>query len=88
MFHYRYLKVVDKFNDQSVSAFVTASQSVLVLLHEGKHEDTVKAFFNDVYELYIKVLGIFFCFELKSCCTTVNLLFFVPGTGSVSGSYF
>lgn len=49
------LKVVDRFNDQLVSAFVTASGVKFLLLHETRNDDTVKAFFHEVHELYVKV---------------------------------
>ncbi|GMF21411.1 unnamed protein product [Phytophthora fragariaefolia] len=51
------LKVVDRFNDQLVSAFVTASGVKFLLLHETRNDDTVKAFFHEVHELYVKVSG-------------------------------
>lgn len=51
------LKVVDRFNDQLVSAFVTASGVKFLLLHETRNDDTVKAFFHEVHELYVKVRG-------------------------------
>jgi trafficking protein particle complex subunit 2 len=49
------LKVVDKFNDQFVSAFVTATNVKFLLLHESRNEDTIRAFFHEVHELYLKV---------------------------------
>ncbi|GAB9465543.1 hypothetical protein Gpo141_00002949 [Globisporangium polare] len=50
------LKVVDKFNDQLVSAFVTATNVKFLLLHETRNDDTIKAFFHEVHELYLKLL--------------------------------
>lgn len=50
------LGVVDKFNNLQVSAFVTAAQIKFLLLHDGKSEDTVKLFFRDVYEVYLRVV--------------------------------
>jgi hypothetical protein len=49
-----YLRVVDRFNDQNVFAFVTAGSVRFLLLHEGRNEDAVKAFFAEVHELYTK----------------------------------
>lgn len=49
------LKVVDQFNDQLVSAFVTATGAKFLLLHETRNDDTIEAFFHEVYELYAKV---------------------------------
>lgn len=50
-----YLKVVDKVNHQQVSTFLTASNIKLMLLHSGRNEEALRHFFQEVYELYVKV---------------------------------
>ncbi|KAJ1492491.1 hypothetical protein T484DRAFT_1930985 [Baffinella frigidus] len=51
-----YLKTVDKFNDRSISAYVTPTHAKMLLLHDGKSEDSVRSFFNEVHELYLKTI--------------------------------
>ncbi|ETV73463.1 hypothetical protein H257_11596 [Aphanomyces astaci] len=51
-----WMKVVDKFNDQFVSGFVTATTIKFLLLHESRNEDAIKLFFQEVYDLYVKLL--------------------------------
>ncbi len=51
----RYLKSIDKFNERFISAYLTAGNIKLLLLHDAKSEDAIRNFFNDCYELYIKV---------------------------------
>lgn len=51
-----FLKVVDKFNDLLVSVYVSAGQTRLMLLHDTRNEDGIKSFFQEVHELYIKIL--------------------------------
>ncbi|KAJ1462765.1 trafficking protein particle complex subunit 2 putat [Pelagophyceae sp. CCMP2097] len=51
-----YLKIVDRFNEQNVFAFITSGNIRLLLLHEGRNEEAVRNFFVEVYELYVKLL--------------------------------
>ncbi|CAN7091415.1 unnamed protein product [Brassica rapa subsp. narinosa] len=64
-----FLKSVDRFNDLVVSVYVTAVFKMLVcfflnltthtrlmLLHDSRNEDGIKSFFQEVHELYIKIL--------------------------------
>ncbi|KAJ1736126.1 TRAPP subunit [Coemansia biformis] len=51
-----YLKTVDKHGDWSVSAYVAPSAVRLMLLHESRSEDAIRAFFADCHELYVKTL--------------------------------
>ena len=63
-----YLKTVDRFNELSVTCLLTPSSIThlfmdldarFLLLHEGKNEDAIKNFFNEVYELFVKVCPLF-----------------------------
>lgn len=52
----RYLKVVDRFEQQLVSAYVTHGGLRFLVLHESRNEEGIKSFCSDVHELYAKVL--------------------------------
>ncbi|CAG7849463.1 SubName: Full=Related to Sedlin (Trafficking protein particle complex protein 2) {ECO:0000313/EMBL:CCA67270.1} [Serendipita indica DSM 11827] len=49
-----YLKSIDKFNEWTVSAFVTPGNMKFVLLHEAKNDEGIRSFFMEVWELYVK----------------------------------
>ncbi|KAJ2056979.1 TRAPP subunit [Coemansia sp. S146] len=51
-----YLKTIDRYNDWNVSAYVTPSNTRLMLLHETKADDAIRLFFTDCHELYLKTL--------------------------------
>ena len=51
-----YMKQVDKFNESIIHCFVTPGRMRFLLLHEGMSDDSIKNFFNDVYEYYVKAL--------------------------------
>ena len=51
-----YLRVVDNFNEKRVYAFCTGGHAKFLLLHEGRNEDAVRNFFNDVYDKYVQAL--------------------------------
>ncbi|VEU34652.1 unnamed protein product [Pseudo-nitzschia multistriata] len=50
-----YLRVIDKVNQQYVSAFLTAGNIKFLLLHPGKGEIEIKNFFHEVHEFYVKL---------------------------------
>lgn len=46
-----FLKVVDRHNEQLVSAYVTPGGARLLLLHDARNDDGIRAFFNEVHEV-------------------------------------
>lgn len=51
-----YLKVVDRHNEQMVSAYVTPGGARFLLLHEARNEDGIRLFCTDVHDAYCKLL--------------------------------
>ena len=50
------LKRIDAFQGQNISAYVTASNVVFLLMHERASEDSVGSFMHQVHEMYIKIM--------------------------------
>ena len=53
---FSYLKVIDKYNEYLVSAYITASGDRFLILHDVKNEEAIRVFFLEAYELYLKCL--------------------------------
>ena len=51
-----FLKAMDRFNELVVSVYVTAGHTRLMMLHDSRNEDAIKSFFQEVHELYLKIL--------------------------------
>lgn len=51
-----YLKCVDSFYANMISAFVTPGNIRFLLLHEAKNDEAIRLFFLDVWDLYVKTL--------------------------------
>ncbi len=49
------LQTVDRFNNLYVSGFATPAGTRFLLLHDGKGDDSIRQFFQDCYELYLRV---------------------------------
>ncbi|KAK2978110.1 hypothetical protein RJ640_009274 [Escallonia rubra] len=49
-----FLKAIDRFNDLAVSVYFIHTR--LMLLHDSRNDDGIKTFFQEVHELYIKIL--------------------------------
>jgi hypothetical protein len=51
-----FLRTVARLPPLHVSAFITPSNVKFLLLHPGRSDETLKAFFNEIYEIYVKYL--------------------------------
>lgn len=51
-----YLKAVDKFQEWTVSAWLTPGGVKIVLLHELKNDEGIRLFLQDTWEAYVKTL--------------------------------
>ncbi|KAF5836816.1 component of TRAPP complex [Dunaliella salina] len=51
-----HLKAVDRFNNLTVTAFVTPGNARFLLLHDGRNDDSIRTFFTEVYEIYLRVI--------------------------------
>ena len=51
-----FLKTIDKFEDKSISGFVTPGRCIFLLMHDNKSDDNVLHFFKEVHEMYIKLI--------------------------------
>jgi hypothetical protein len=49
-----YLKVVDKFNNSQVSAYITPGGTIFLLLHKGKSEEAIRHFFIEVHDIFAR----------------------------------
>ncbi len=48
-------QTVDRFNNLLVTAFVTPGNARFLLLHDGRNDESIKTFFTEVYEIYVRV---------------------------------
>lgn len=51
-----HLKTVDRFNNLFVTAYVTPGNARFLLLHDGKNDDSIRSFFTEVHDLYLRVM--------------------------------
>ena len=51
-----YFKNVDKYQELSINCLVTPSNTKFLLLHENRSDDQIKAFFNEVYDLFVRIM--------------------------------
>lgn len=51
-----YLKSVDKFYGYIISAFVTPGNVRFLLLHDSKSDESIRQFFLDLWDIYVKTI--------------------------------
>ncbi|KAH7649292.1 hypothetical protein FG379_002465 [Cryptosporidium bovis] len=51
-----YLRTIYKIGDTQITAYVTPGHAKFLLLHHGKNSESIRQFFNEVRNLYVKVL--------------------------------
>lgn len=54
----RGFQTVDRFNQLLVSAYITPGGARFLLLHDGRSDDTVRSFFTEVHDAYMRVRGL------------------------------
>ena len=51
------LQTTDRFNNLLVTSYVSPGSSArFLLLHDGRNDDSIKSFFSEVYELYVRIM--------------------------------
>lgn len=50
------MRTIYKLGDTQISAFVTPGHAKFLLLHHGRSSENIRQFFNEVRDLYVKVL--------------------------------
>ena len=51
-----YLGIVDRFNNLQVSAYTSGSRVRMLMLHDGRSEESVKAFMKGVHDLLVPIM--------------------------------
>jgi len=53
---YMYLKVLERFHEWMISAWVTPGGVKMILLHDAKQDDGIRLFLHETWEAYVKSL--------------------------------
>ncbi|CAO1620278.1 unnamed protein product [Parajaminaea phylloscopi] len=51
-----YMKAVDRINEWTTSAFLVPGNVKFLILHEHRHDDGIRNFFLDIWELWVKMI--------------------------------